>query len=137
MKTILKLFYLLCLATVLFLSFHLIQLYKTNAPPLPMKRSIDNFALLDHEGKFQELYYYSDKKECDFVIKEGSKITQVIQCCYELTRDNKEREIAGLTEAMDKFKLKEGLILTYDQNEEISLKGNKMLVKSVWKWLLQ
>ena len=38
---------------------------------------------------------------------------------------------------MDKFKLKEGLILTYDQEEEIILKGNKkVIVKPVWKWLI-
>ena len=38
---------------------------------------------------------------------------------------------------MDKFKLKEGFILTYDQEEEINLKGKKVIVKPVWKWLLE
>jgi len=99
---------------------------------------LENIAFIELKRRAKEIYYYSDKKECDFVIKEGSKITQVIQCCYELTRDNKEREIAGLTDAMDKFKLKEGLILTYDQEEDIALKGNKkVIVKPVWKWLLE
>ena len=26
------------------------------------RKTVDNFALYDHEGRFQELYYYSDKK---------------------------------------------------------------------------
>ena len=99
---------------------------------------LENIAFIELKRKGKEIYYYSDKKECDFVIKDRTKITQVIQCCYELTRDNKEREIEGLTEAMDKFKLKAGLILTYDQEEEMKLKGNrKIVIKPVWKWLLE
>jgi len=98
---------------------------------------LENIIFMELKRKRKEVYYYSDKKECDFVIKEGPKIAQVIQCCYELTKDNKEREITGLTEAMDKFKLKEGFILTYDQEEEINLKGKKVIVKPVWKWLLE
>ena len=99
---------------------------------------LENIVFIELKRKGKEVYFYADKKECDFVIKDGTKITQVIQCCYELTKDNREREIAGLTEAMDKFKVKEGLILTYDQEEEISLKRNKkVIVKSVWKWVLE
>ena len=99
---------------------------------------LENIAFIELKRKGKEIYYYSDKKECDFVIKDRTKLTQVIQCCYELTRDNKEREIEGLTEAMDKFKLKAGLILTYDQEEEMKLKGNrKIVIKPVWKWLLE
>ena len=98
---------------------------------------LENIVFLELKRKGKEIYYYADQKECDFVIKDGSKIIQVIQCCYELTRENKEREIIGLTKAMDKFKLKEGFILTYDQEEEMSLKGKKVIVKPVWKWLLE
>ena len=99
---------------------------------------LENIAFIELKRRGEEIYYYLDKKECDFVIKDGPKIMRVIQCCYELTRENKEREIMGLTEAMDKFKLKEGLILTYDQEEEITLKKNKkIIIKPVWRWLLE
>ncbi len=100
-------------------------------------KMFENIVFIELKRKGKEIYYYSDKKECDFAVKDGSKITQVTQCCYELTRDNKEREVAGLAEAMDKFKLREGLILTYDQ-EEVILNGNKkIIVKPIWKWLLE
>ena len=100
---------------------------------------LENMVFLELKRRRKEIYYYSDKKECDFVIKhETANIKEAIQVCYELTADNKEREIQGLTEAMNKFKLKEGLILTYDQEEEIKLKGNnKVIIKPVWKWLLE
>jgi predicted AAA+ superfamily ATPase len=37
---------------------------------------------------------------------------------------------------MEKFKLKEGLILTYNQTDEINVRGVKIKVLPVWKWLL-
>lgn len=64
------------------------------------------------------------------------KISQAIQVCYELNEENKARELSGLVEAMLKFKLKEGMILTYNQEEEIKIKGSKIIVKPVWKWPL-
>jgi len=39
-----------------------------------------------------ETYYYRDKNECDFVIKDKNKITQVIQVTYELNEKNRERD---------------------------------------------
>ncbi len=84
-----------------------------------------------------EVFYYSDKKECDFLIVKNKEIKQAIQVCYELNEDNREREIEGLTEAMDKFKLKEGLLLTNSHEEELKLNGKKIVIKSVWKLLFE
>lgn len=98
---------------------------------------LENLIFIELRRRGKEIYYYSDKKECDFVIKDSSKVTEAIQCCYELTRENKEREISGLIESMEKFKLKESLILTYDQEEEIKIDKKKIKVVPVWKWLLE
>ena len=49
---------------------------------------------------------------------------------------NQDREINGLIEAMDEFKLKKGLILTYDQEDEFKIKNKKIIVKPVWRALL-
>ena len=83
-----------------------------------------------------EIFYHSDKFECDFVIAENKKVKEAVQVCWNLTQTNREREFNGLLEAMDKFKLKTGLILTNDQEEEIEVDKNKIIVKPVWKWLL-
>lgn len=101
-------------------------------------RLLENAVFIELKRRRNEIYYYFDNKECDFVIKgQTAGITQVIQVCFELTTENKEREIEGLKEAMIKFKLKEGLILTYDQEDEFNIKGKKIIVKPVWKWLLE
>lgn len=100
-------------------------------------RILENLVFLKLKKDGQEIYYFSEKGECDFVIRKGTKIVKAIQVCYNLKEDNKNREINGLKEAMNKFKLKEGLILTYDQNEEIVVDKKKIIVKPVWEWLLE
>ena len=74
-------------------------------------------------------------KSADFVIKEGNRITQAIQVCYLLNDENKQREINGLLEAMDAYKLKEGLLLTNNQEDVLELNNKKIILKPVWKWL--
>ena len=38
---------------------------------------------------------------------------------------------------MEYFKLKDGLILTNNQTEDLVLNGKKIKVMPVWKWLLE
>jgi len=93
-------------------------------------------AFLNLRKMYKEIFYFQETGECDFVIKEGTKITRAIQVCYNLTEQNKDREINGLLTAMNKFDLKEGLILTYDQDDEFIIKNKKIKLVPVWKWLL-
>ena len=88
-------------------------------------------------NKRNKVYYFSGKNECDFVIQNDKKITNVIQVTNELSDNNKQRELKGLLEAMEYFKLKNGLILTYDQETNITLDNKNILVKPVWKWILE
>lgn len=90
--------------------------------------NIDNKSVFYHKSK--------NNKECDFVIARKGKIYEAIQVSYELNEKNREREIAGLLAAMDFFRLEEGLILTNDQEEELTINKKKIIIKPVWKWLL-
>ncbi|GFO96745.1 putative ATPase AAA+ superfamily [groundwater metagenome] len=82
------------------------------------------------------MYYWKNSSECDFLVKEREKITDAIQVCYELSEKNKEREINGLIEAMEEFKLNEGLIITNDFEGEEALGGKRIIYTPLWKWLL-
>ena len=84
-----------------------------------------------------EVFYYSNKKECDFLIVKNKEVRQAIQVCYELHEENREREVDGLIEAMERYKLKEGFLLTKDQEEELKIREKKIFIKPVWKWLLE
>lgn len=97
---------------------------------------LENVVFIQLKRKDKEIYYYSSNNECDFVVKEGAKVREAIQVCYVLNEDSKERELDGLIEAMDNFKLKEAMILTYEQEQELNVKGKKIKVLPIWKWLL-
>ena len=99
-------------------------------------RILENIVFIELKRRKKEIYYHSDKNECDFVVKEGNKIRESIQVCRLLNDSNKERELNGLIEAMDKFKLKEAVILTQEQEEEFKVNNKKIKVLPVWKWLL-
>jgi len=90
----------------------------------------------DIENK--SIFYYKSKEEeeCDFVVKNNNKI-EVIQVTYEMNHKNRKREIDGLLSAIKFFKLKEGTILTYDQEDEINIEKYKIKIKPIWKWLLE
>lgn len=97
---------------------------------------LENIVFMQLKRKGEEIYYYSNDNECDFVVKGGAKIKEVFQVCYELNDSSKEREIGGLIEAMDKFRLKEAVILTHEQERELKIKSKSIKVLPVWKWLL-
>ena len=101
-------------------------------------KRLENLVFIELVRRGNEIYYHAKKNECDFIIKEGLKITKAIQVCLIL--DNvvtKERETDGLIEAMKEYKLKEGLILTLDKEEGIVVEDKKITIKPVWKWLLE
>jgi len=100
-------------------------------------RILENIVFIELKNRDKEIFYFSDKKECDFVVASKRKIESLIQVTNHLDMDNREREIGGLLEAMEKYKLSSGLILTSDDDEEIILQNKTIIVKPIWKWLLE
>ncbi|MEK6926188.1 MAG: ATP-binding protein [Nanoarchaeota archaeon] len=99
-------------------------------------KMLENLVFINLRKNYKEIFYFQDGGECDFVIKEGIKIIKAIQVCYDLNDDNKEREINGIKKVLEKFGLKEGLILTFNQEDEFKIDGKKIKIMPVWKWLL-
>jgi hypothetical protein len=99
-------------------------------------RYLENLVYLELKRREKEIFYFKEKYECDFIIREGIKITQAMQVTDELNHENKEREINGLVNALKSFKLKEGLLLTSDSEEELVVDGLKIKIIPVWKWLI-
>ena len=68
----------------------------------------------------REIFYFKMNRECDFItVKRGAK-PRAIQVCYNLDKDNLERELAGLYEAMKELKLREGTIVTLNQKDKFT-----------------
>ncbi len=102
-------------------------------------RLIENIVFLQLKRKNKEIYFHKNKKECDFLIKKGIKIIQAIQVTQTLqNEETKKREIEGLLEALKKYKLKEGMLLIENNDEKkLKIEGKKIIIKPVWKWLLE
>ncbi|RLD86004.1 MAG: ATP-binding protein [Bacteroidetes bacterium] len=99
-------------------------------------RILENMVLIELLRNNKEVFYHSGKKECDFVVRQGLQITEAIQVAYHLNKENVEREVTGLLEAMEKFNLKKGLILTYDTDIDAAEIPETIKIIPVWKWLL-
>ncbi|MDD1686434.1 ATP-binding protein [Methanoregula sp.] len=100
-------------------------------------RLLENVVFIELKRRGGEIFYFAGKRECDFILKDQKKITMAIQVCYEFTAENRERETKGLLEAMETFDLSRGMILTYDQEDELQAEGKTIVLKPVWKWLLE
>ena len=94
------------------------------------------------EGKL-DFYYWKNPQheEVDFVIKEGTKITKLIQVCYDVSNpDTKKREIRSLIKAKQELKCNELIVLTndYEAEENAEWFGKKAKIKftPLWKWLI-
>ena len=97
---------------------------------------LENLAFISLKRKNKEIYYFSGKYECDFLIKEKNKIVEAIQVTKKLDENNIKREFNGLLEAMKKHKLRKGLIITEDQEDEKNSDGKKIKIIPLWKWLI-
>ncbi|MFH1638487.1 MAG: ATP-binding protein [Candidatus Woesearchaeota archaeon] len=99
-------------------------------------RLFENAVFLSLVRQNSELYYYKGAGECDFIVKQGKKVTRAIQVSYTLD-GIKEREIKGLLGAMEAFKLKTGFVVTEDMAGEEIVDGKKIVYVPLWRWLLE
>lgn len=100
-------------------------------------RKLENAVFMALRRKFKEIYYFSEKgKECDFVVFEKQKPIHLIQVCYQINNDNEARESSGLETALDFFKLKNGTIITFDQQDKWNLNGKTIDVVPFHSWIL-
>lgn len=85
---------------------------------------------------YNSLYYYSGSGECDFIYSDEKNRLHPIQITWELTANNRERQLRGLSEAMNELKLFKGYIFTFDTEEMITVQKSKIEVIPLWKWLI-
>src|SRR3989338_6395217 len=106
-------------------------------------RLYENIVAVELKRRKKECYYWKnmEKEEVDFVIKEGPKVNQLIQVCYDITDpDTKKREIKALLKASKALKCNNLLVINQDYSGEENLEwfGIKRKIKFIplWKWLL-
>lgn len=98
-------------------------------------RLLENLVFLQLRRKYPEIFYFREKGECDFVVKEGRKITLAIQVSQSINQDNMKRELDGLLEALKAFDLEKGIIVTMDQKDTVLKEDKTIALIPVWEWL--
>jgi len=98
-------------------------------------RKLENLIYQQLRRKYQEIYYFSEKGECDFLTFNKGKIDQAIQVCYHIDELNFEREYNGLREALQFFKLNEGFMITLNQKDIFEKDGLTVHMVPAYEYL--
>ena len=100
---------------------------------------LENLVFIELKRRGWDVYYYADKKECDFIVRKGLHISDAYQVTLKMdSPQTREREIAGVREAMQAYSLSKGYILTFEGKETINFNdGTIVEVVPVWEWILQ
>lgn len=97
------------------------------------------FVELLHRGYDTEksLFYYHSRndKETDFVVREGNKVTGLIQVCYDMSKEKTEkREVDSLVECAQELNCDNLTIVTWKEERLIDKKGYTIKVVPVEKF---
>lgn len=96
-------------------------------------RLVENQIYIELKRRYETAYYYKNKNEVDFVIKDKDQQLITINVCY--SNEIPEREKSGLYEFKKAYaeKVKEMIIITQDISGEMD--GIKLI--PYWRWLLR
>lgn len=100
--------------------------------------TLENLIFLEIKRKGYDVFYLqANKKEVDFIIKEGINIIDAINVCYDPEeRNTRQREIEGLLLALKKLGLKKGKIITWEYEETVKINNKVIEFIPAYKWLL-
>lgn len=98
-------------------------------------RKLENLIFLHVRRLTKEIYYFSEKGECDFIIFYNGEVQKAIQVCYSLDEGNLDRELNGLVEALEFFHLDTGTIVTLNQTDHFEKNGKTIYVVSCQQFL--
>ena len=97
-------------------------------------RLLENMVFLQLRRQTSEIYYFSEKNECDFVVFQQGKIRGLYQVCWQLDQNNMNREISGLIEAMDYFGQPTASIITKNQSDTFIIGEKTITAQPFHEW---
>lgn len=106
-----------------------------------MGRIIENIVYLEllrrrERELFEVFYFLRNGLEVDFVVKQGAKVKELIQVCYDIENfSTKMREVKSLLRVSEFLKCNNMLVITWDYEGEEKIEGKKIRYIPLWKWL--
>jgi predicted AAA+ superfamily ATPase len=99
-------------------------------------RKLENLVYLGLRRRYTDIYYFSERSECDFVVFSKGAAVDAIQVCFDLNPDNLDRELKGLLEALVQLNLRTGKIVTIHQRDRYEREGRVIEVIPCHEFLL-
>jgi hypothetical protein len=96
----------------------------------------ENVVFLHLRRLTKEVYYYKGAHEVDFYARLPETPVLVNVSVDVKNGKTREREIGGLVEAMDYFKLTEGTLVTRAEDGVVNIEGKKIFMVPLFKYLL-
>jgi predicted AAA+ superfamily ATPase len=88
-----------------------------------------------HDGIFY--YKTTDGKEVDFVVKDGLRVSELIQVCYNLSdRKTRTREVSALAKAATEIDCNKNTLITWDEHGSLQEHGISINLVPLREWLL-
>jgi predicted AAA+ superfamily ATPase len=98
-------------------------------------RLLENAVFIELKRRGQDVYFYCNGTECDFIIKKGYRIVESIQVTKSLEDEGtRKREIDSLVHTLEYFNLKKGVIVTEKEKEKIQVEGKEIEVVPFVEW---
>jgi predicted AAA+ superfamily ATPase len=88
----------------------------------------------------KSLFYYrtSNDKEVDFVIRDGRKVTSLIQVSYDISKTKtRERELDALVKASEELKCDNLMLISWNHDGSVEYRGKSIRIISMDKWFIE
>ena len=98
---------------------------------------LENLVLTELYKKGDEVFFYKNKRECDFLAVHMGEVREVLQVCYDVSNPaTLKRETEGLKLALKSTGLESGSILTMNDEKRIEEDGVVINIVPTYKYLL-
>jgi predicted AAA+ superfamily ATPase len=101
-------------------------------------RLLENMVAVDAVRAGWQIAYYKDLRrvgrECDLLLLTNGRPKRAVQVCWDMSDpETRQRELKGLAAACQELGLKEGLVVTFENTEEIEHEHLHIDVVPYWR----
>jgi len=101
-----------------------------------MGKLYENIVFLHLRRQTKDIYYFKEKQEVDFYAKINTN-AYLVNVSYKIDDPaTRKREIDGLVEAMNYFKLSKAYLITSQEDQIIEIDNKKIYIIPLFRWLL-
>ncbi len=101
-------------------------------------RLLENVVFLEliRRYGYENVFYWKNGGEVDFVVVKNDKPVEGIQVTFKLNDENRSREVKPLISFSEATSCKKLKIITWDQRDDLVVNNSKISVVPLWEWIM-